>query len=247
VRGVSGVICNDFMAGFEVLDADGEFSREVMKAVTLMHSSLNYVMFYTIFFKWISLYLSDDVSSFYTHTAMLIRFLFIYIFMSFQIPLLSASVVGFTSTTKSAHQGDENSSADISAVEELSLGIDGEAQSSGTAAGLDKDLMNTVDIRVECIDEERLGLGIGDYADVTLLDSNSDGMIAPPLGPYEVIRVDNSKSAVLRIRTLSDKWSEMADQILLKIKAGKATVKKVRSYQVVLIIKEWVCINQYLQ
>lgn len=166
--------------------------------------------------------------------------------MSFQIPLLSASVVGFTSTTKSTHHGDENFSVDISAVEELSPGIDGVAESSGSAASLDRDLMSTVDIRVECIDEERLGLGIGDYADITLLDSISDGMIAPPLGPYEVIRVDNSKSAVLRIRTFSDKWSEMAEQLLMKIKAGRATVKKVRSCQVVLIINEWVYNTRYL-
>lgn len=158
--------------------------------------------------------------------------------MFFQIPLLSASVVGFTSTTKSAHHGDENTKSDISAVEELSIGIDGVAESSGSAATLDKDLMNTFDIRVECIDEERLGLGIGDYADVTLLDSNSDGMIAPPLGPYEVIRVDNSKSAVLRIRTFSDKWSEMASHLIIKIKAGEATVKKVGSCHVGLIINE---------
>lgn len=164
----------------------------------------------------------------------------------FQIPLLSASVIGFTLATKSAHLGDENSNTDISAVEELSMGMDGVAESSGSAASADKDLMNTVDVRVECIDEERLGLGIGDYADVTLLDSNSDGVIAPPLGPYEVIRVDNSKSAVLRIRTLSDKWSEVADQLLMKIKAGKATVKKVRSCQVVLKIKKWVHNIQYL-
>lgn len=51
MRGVSGVICDDFMGGFEVLDADGEFSREVMKAVTPMHSSLNNVVFCTFFFK----------------------------------------------------------------------------------------------------------------------------------------------------------------------------------------------------
>ena len=170
--------------------------------------------------------------------------MFIHIFMFFQIPLLSASVVGFTSTTKSAHHGDENSKSDNSAVEQLSLGTDGEAESSGSAASAARDLMNTIDIRVECIDEERLGLGIGDYADITLLDSNSDGTIAPPLGPYEVIRVDNSKSAVLRIRTFSDKWSEMASQLIMKIKAGKATVKKVRSCQVVLIIKEWVYNSQ---
>lgn len=164
--------------------------------------------------------------------------------MSMQIPLLGASVVGFTLATKSEVK--EDSYADISAVEELSLGIDGVAESSGIAASSDKDLMNTIDIRVECIEEERLGLGIGDYADVTLLDSISDGSIAPPLGPYEVIRVDNSKSAVLRIRTLSDRWSEITDQLLIKIKAGKATVKKVRICQVVLIIKEWVNDTQYL-
>jgi hypothetical protein len=169
---------------------------------------------------------------------MLFIYFFIYLCMSFQIPLLSASVVGFTSTTKSAHHGDENTKSDISAVEELSIGIDGVAESSGSAATLDKDLMNTFDIRVECIDEERLGLGIGDCADVTLLDSNSDGMIALPLGPYEVIRVDNSKSAVLRIRTFSHKWSEMASHLIIKIKAGEATVKKVGSCHVVLIINE---------
>jgi hypothetical protein len=51
VRGVSGVICDDFMGGFEVLDADGEFSREVMKAVIPIDSSLNYDIFCTFFFK----------------------------------------------------------------------------------------------------------------------------------------------------------------------------------------------------
>ena len=29
VQGVSGFICDDFMEGFEVIDADGEFSKEV--------------------------------------------------------------------------------------------------------------------------------------------------------------------------------------------------------------------------
>ena len=29
VRGVSGFVCDDFMKGFTVLDADGEFSKEV--------------------------------------------------------------------------------------------------------------------------------------------------------------------------------------------------------------------------
>jgi hypothetical protein len=39
------------MGGFEVLDADGEFSREVMKAATPMHSSLKYVIVCTFFLK----------------------------------------------------------------------------------------------------------------------------------------------------------------------------------------------------
>lgn len=29
VQGVSGLICDDFMGGFEVIDADGEYSKEV--------------------------------------------------------------------------------------------------------------------------------------------------------------------------------------------------------------------------
>lgn len=51
MRGVSGVICDDFMGGFEVLDADGEFSREVMKAVASMDSSPNHMIFCTFFSK----------------------------------------------------------------------------------------------------------------------------------------------------------------------------------------------------
>ena len=33
VRGVSGFVCDDFMEGFEVIDADGEFSKEVISAI----------------------------------------------------------------------------------------------------------------------------------------------------------------------------------------------------------------------
>ena len=138
---------------------------------------------------------------------------------------MSATTVGFTSVSKSVQ-------IDASAKEH-SPDVDSLAAGSIVASSSATDLMNSVDISVECIDEERLGLGIGDYADVTFLDNDSSGEHALPGGPYEVIRVDNSKRAVLRFRTLTDKWSEMVDQFLTKIKAGKATIKKVRSSDVV--------------
>ena len=31
VKGVSGFVCDDFLSGFQVVDSDGEFSREVRK------------------------------------------------------------------------------------------------------------------------------------------------------------------------------------------------------------------------
>jgi transposase-like protein len=41
VRGVSGFVCDDFMKGFTVLDADGEFSKEVtVQYISVTHSHL---------------------------------------------------------------------------------------------------------------------------------------------------------------------------------------------------------------
>jgi hypothetical protein len=41
VRGVSGFVCDDFMKGFTVLDADGEFSKEVtVQCISVTHSHL---------------------------------------------------------------------------------------------------------------------------------------------------------------------------------------------------------------
>ena len=118
--------------------------------------------------------------------------------MSFQVPLLSASIVGYI---------------DVGKAETLDA---------------TKRVIISVDIRVECIDEERTGLGIGDFADVTFLDNDLKDITILPLGPYEVIRIDNSKSAVLRAKILSNKGSQIAEQFITQIKAGKATIKKVR-------------------
>ena len=143
---------------------------------------------------------------------------------------MTASILGFTVASK-AVQSDGT-------VQEHSPDIKALTASSGVVSSSVEGLMNVVDIRVECIDEERLGLGIGDYADVTFLGNVLSSIYSPPLGPYEVTRVDNSKTAVLRIRTLSDKWSEIADQLLTKIKAGKATIKKVKECTIPSIYKK---------
>lgn len=145
--------------------------------------------------------------------------------MYFQIPLLSASIAGYTSVgfTQDATMEKEKEEEEVDYPN-----IDATEAGTREVSSTSKRVIISVDIRVECIDEERTGLGIGDYADVTFLDDDTSDVTLLPMGPYEIIRVDNSKSAVLRIVNLSNKGSQIAEKFITQIKAGKVTIKKVR-------------------
>lgn len=150
--------------------------------------------------------------------------------MCFQIPLLSASIVGYISVGKAVtldatEEKEEKEDVDYPNIDAMEAGSKGTSSTS-------KAVIISVDIRVDCIDEERTGLGIGDYADVTFLDNDSEDNSLLPSGPYEIIRIDNSKSAVLRVVNLSNKGSQIAEQFITQIKAGKATIKKVRELSI---------------
>ena len=152
-----------------------------------------------------------------------------FLFMYFQIPLLSASIVGYTSVGKAV-----TVDATVEKEEVEYPNIDAMEAGTSEVSSTTKAVIISVDIRVECIDEERTGLGIGDYADITFLDNDSSDISLLPIGPYEIIRIDNSKSAVLRIVNLSNKGSQIAEQFITQIKAGKATIKKVREFFIIL-------------
>ena len=149
--------------------------------------------------------------------------------MYFQIPLLSASIAGYTSLGKAVTQDATMEKEKEKKEEEVDYpNIDATEAGTREVSSTSKRVIISVDIRVECIDEERTGLGIGDYADVTFLDNDSSDVTLLPMGPYEIIRVDNSRSAVLRIVNLSNKGSQIAEKFITQIKAGKVTIKKVR-------------------
>ena len=89
------------------------------------------------------------------------------------------------------------------------------------------------ELKISCIEEERLGLGINDYTELIISpDSNNSDPIESPLGPFKVIRVDNSKSVVISI-DVNDKnnnKNQLIDiqKIISAVKQGRVTMKKVK-------------------
>ena len=78
-----------------------------------------------------------------------------------------------------------------------------------------------------------MGLGINDYTELIISpDSNNSDPIESPLGPFKVIRVDNSKSVVISI-DVNDKYNnknQLIDiqKIISAVKQGRVTMKKVK-------------------
>jgi hypothetical protein len=79
----------------------------------------------------------------------------------------------------------------------------------------DGDDSNTLRLRIACIDEEKLGLGIGEFAEI--IDSE-----AHEYGPFEVLAVESSKAVVLNVYR-----EETREKLLGITKRGKAVLKKV--------------------
>lgn len=86
-----------------------------------------------------------------------------------------------------------------------------------------------MELRISCIDEERLGFGIGDFAEIVLASGAADSGPQAPLGPFEVVKVENSKTAVLKLRHVADQLSQYSAFIISAVKLGSATIKKVTS------------------
>lgn len=90
-------------------------------------------------------------------------------------------------------------------------------------------MMDTVELKVSCIEEERLGFGIGDFAEIVIASSSAGSGSLVPLGPFEVVKVVNSKTAVLKLHHQAEDMSEFTALIIGSVKQGAVTIKKVRS------------------
>ena len=86
------------------------------------------------------------------------------------------------------------------------------------------------DLKITCIEEERLGLGIDDFVEL-IISPNTNGFnhVEPPLGPFKVIKVDSSKSVVLSV-DIGNKGENQVKNIshlIDAVKQGRVTMKKV--------------------
>ena len=90
---------------------------------------------------------------------------------------------------------------------------------------------NRSDLKISCIEEERLGLGIGDFAEmfITPVSSSGNQVEVEVQGPFEVVQVDNSKTAILRLSPIDGTTSYSFDNLVSAAKQGRVTVKKVRT------------------
>ena len=78
-----------------------------------------------------------------------------------------------------------------------------------------------------------MGLGINDYTELIISpDSNNSDPMESPLGPFKVIRVDNSKSVVISIdvNDENNNKNQLIDiqKIISAVKQGRVTMKKVK-------------------
>jgi hypothetical protein len=103
----------------------------------------------------------------------------------------------------------------------------GGTQSFSISTEDDSDMIGYSELRISCIEEERLGFGIGDFAEIVIISSAADSGLLVPLGPFEVVKVENSKTAVLKLSHQADDLSQLSELIINAVKLGGATIKKV--------------------
>ena len=131
------------------------------------------------------------------------------VFIFLKIPLLDSSIMPFSSSKIQDPIPDlENASSSINAT------------------GVTSPLM----IKITSIEEERLGLGIDDFAELIISPSTSGlNQVDSPLGPFKVIKVDSSKSVVLSVDISDDGENQMImiGNLIDAVKQGRVTMKKV--------------------
>ena len=90
----------------------------------------------------------------------------------------------------------------------------------------DVPINSVLEMKISCIEEERLGLGIGDLAEIFITpDPTGVTSFNSPYGPFKVLKVESSKTVVLSVDI--DGGSDELFKVMSAIKQGRGTVKKV--------------------
>lgn len=90
----------------------------------------------------------------------------------------------------------------------------------------DVPINSVLEMKISCIEEERLGLGIGDLAEIFITpDPTGVTSFNSPYGPFKVLKVESSKTVVLSVDI--DGGSDELIKVMSAIKQGRGTVKKV--------------------